>query len=77
MARTAGENNVLRGELAGSALAHTNEAMSLLEGEDFTSTYNLSSDPPTVTFSGTLRLTKTYDPATDAITVSPYFAPTT
>lgn len=76
MARTPGQNNVLRGELAGSALAHTNDAMTLQEGEDFTATYTLSSDPPTVSFSGTLRLQKNYDPATDAMTVSPYFEPT-
>lgn len=77
MARTKGENNVLRGELAGSAIAHTNEAMSLLEGEDFTATYALSADPPTVTFSGTLRLEKSYDPLTDKLDIYPYFEPTT
>lgn len=77
MARTPGENNVLRGELAGSALAHTNDPITLLDGEDFTATYNLSSTPPTVTFAGTLRLVKVYDPATDEMAVTPYFEPTT
>lgn len=77
MARTPGENNVLRGEFAGSALAHTNEPMTLEEGEDLTVTYSLGSDNPTVTFSGTLKLQKSYDPATDAMTTSPWFAPTT
>lgn len=72
MPRTVGETNTMRRELAGSALNHTNEAMVLEEGESMSATYALADNPPTVTLTATLKLVKTYDPATDASTIYPY-----
>lgn len=76
MARTIGENNVLRSEIAGSALSHTNDPMTLQEGESMTVTYSIGDVNPTVTVNATLRLQKAYDPTTDALTTSPWFEPT-
>lgn len=71
MPRTTEENTALRVQLAGGALAHTNEALVLQEGESFVATYDLSGANPTVNFSGTLRLTKDYDPPTYTIAIAP------
>lgn len=73
MARTPGENNVLRAEIAGSALAHTNDPMTLQNGESMSVTYSLGDANPTVTISATLKLQKNYDPVTDALETSPWF----
>lgn len=72
MTLTIAQSNQLRAELVGSSIAHTNDAILLEENESFTATYDLSSETPSVTFNGTLKLLKAYDPPADAIQITPY-----
>lgn len=73
MAQTIVQTNQSRSEIVGSAIGHSNNSLTLEDGEDFTVSYSLSSDPPTVTIGGTFKIAKTFDPATDGMTITPYF----
>lgn len=68
------QTNLSRQEIVGTSLAHTNNAMLLEDGEDFTVTYSLAADIPTMTIAGTFKVVKVYDPASDTLSLQPYFA---
>lgn len=68
------QTNLSRQEIVGSALSHSSNPMLLEEGEDFTVTYALSAEQPTMTISGTFKIVKTYDAPSDTLSLQPYFA---
>lgn len=48
--------------------------MLLEDGEDLAVTYALSAEQPTVTITGTFKIVKDYDAASDTLSLQPYFA---
>lgn len=76
MATDPAASNVTRGHLFLAIGEHLVAPLNLDVGESFQCSYSLSSGTPTVSFTGTLKVSKVFDESSMTLAVAPWFEPT-